>query len=41
VDHVDLVIGSAYAAQQVAGKPAYADTCISELEFWYVPGHGD
>jgi hypothetical protein len=41
VDRVDLVIGSAYAAQQVAGKPAYADTCISELEFWYVPGHGD
>lgn len=38
VDHVDLVIGSAYVAQSIAGKPAYDDTCVSELEFWYVPG---
>jgi serine/threonine protein kinase len=35
IDHLDLVVRSAYTAQQIDGKPSYDDTCISELEFWY------
>lgn len=31
---VTLTVRSAYAAQAEAGKNSYADTCISEVEFW-------
>lgn len=32
-----LTIRSAYAAQSAGGKAGYADTCLSEIEFWVNP----
>jgi serine/threonine protein kinase len=40
VTQVTLRLRSFYGPDQLAGKTSYEDTCLSEVQFWYLPEPG-